>query len=257
MAIPIQTRFFLIFFWASFDISKLSRPSLFIKVTFSFLRDFTGNDIGNFNLPNLIKKKMFDKNWQFFNSDILDIPKFSEFNLPEIFIIIYLVGLILFNSFFTKFFGNIHIFNSQLFVLNIFRIIISILFISSWFYLELIYKYFFILETNISQIFNCNNLNIFFWLNFLQFDLIKIKFFISIFSTILLYFSINKNFIKQTNFFKSTKYTTGLFEYPILILFFILLSNILLTSNHLMLVYLSIIGLSLCLYALIAFDKSI
>jgi NADH-quinone oxidoreductase subunit N len=32
--------------------------------------------------------------------------------------------------------------------------------------------------------------------------------------------------------------------------------NILLSANHLILVFLSVVGLSLCLYALIAFDKN-
>ena len=216
------------------------------------------NEELTFNFTNL-NFYIYDLVFPFFENNNLQKITLSEFILPELFISIYLLGLILFNSFYVKFFGDIHNFNSQIFVLNIFRIIISVLFISSLFYLEIIHKYNFFFENSevFYWIFLNKYKNIFFWLNFIQFDLIKIKFFILISSTCLLFFNINENFISQINFFKPTKYTTGLFEYPILILFFILLSNILLTSNHLMLVYLSIVGLSLCLYALIAFDKNI
>ncbi len=105
------------------------------------------NEKLNFNFTNF-NFYIYDLVVPFFENNNLQKITLSEFILPELFISIYLLGLILFNSFYVKFFGDIHNFNSQIFVLNIFRIIISVLFISSLLYLEIIHKYNFFFENS-------------------------------------------------------------------------------------------------------------
>ena len=168
-------------------------------------------------------------------------------NTSEVFMFLWLLILLLFSSVYYKVYSNTHSFSAQEFVENLFRLVISIIFITIIFLIISItfkkpYDFFFTVE---------------FWELFLQSDLEKVKLFINLLSAILLFFfteksNLNSNWKKNPLF-----YSASLFEYPLFYLFSVFLCDVLLSSNHLFLTFLSIVGLSLCLYSLIAFDKNI
>lgn len=92
--------------------------------------------------------------------------------------------------------------------------------------------------------------------NFLHLKFYWIKTFICILAVFLLD-SYSKTIILKKKNFLLLKYTTVLFEYPIFFLLSVFMCNMLLSATHLILVFLIMIGLSLSLYALIAFDKNV
>ena len=51
--------------------------------------DYSGNKEGFFRFPKSRKISMFEYEQYFFHQSLFEVPKFFEFNLPEIFIIIY------------------------------------------------------------------------------------------------------------------------------------------------------------------------
>lgn len=176
--------------------------------------------------------------------------EFFDLFTAEIFCFFWILILIFLSSLYSKFFYQTYSYNLQELVKNLFRIILGVLIIMNFMYFRSYYL-------NLS-IWNINS-NTSIWINFLHSDLLQIKIFICFLAIFLIKFCIDD--VKINNFSNQfskmqTKYSNGLFEYPLFFLFSFLMCNILLSANHLILVFLSIVGLSLCLYALIAFDKN-
>lgn len=94
------------------------------------------------------------------------------------------------------------------------------------------------------------------WIQFFHFDFYPIRILICGLSAFL-FDSYSKTVLLKKNNKLLLKYTNVLYEYPIFFLFSVFMCNILLCSVHLILIFLTIIGISLSLYALIAFDKNI
>lgn len=215
--------FFLIFF-------SISSIILFFLKIFNQNMNIIINYKNNFN---------FEEEFQFF-----------DLFLPEIFCFFWLLTLIFFSSIYSKFFYKTHSYNLKDLIKNLFRLILSILITMSFMYLR---SYYFTETSFLPSLLSQT------WTNSLHLNLIGIKIFICFLSGCLINFSLEIRLKTPNNnhmFKTKTKYSTGLFEYPIFFLFSCLMCNILLSANHLILVFLSIVGLSLCLYALIAFDKN-
>lgn len=215
--------FFLIFF-------SISSIILFFLKIFNQNMNIIINYKNNFN---------FEEEFQFF-----------DLFLPEIFCFFWLLTLIFFSSIYSKFFYKTHSYNLKDLIKNLFRLILSILISMSFMYIR---SYYFTETSFLPSLLSQT------WTNSLHLNLIGIKIFICFLSGCLINFSLEIRLKTPNNnhmFKTKTKYSTGLFEYPIFFLFSCLMCNILLSANHLILVFLSIVGLSLCLYALIAFDKN-
>lgn len=176
--------------------------------------------------------------------------EFFDLFTAEIFCFSWILVLIFLSSLYSKLFYQTYSYNLQELVKNLFRIILGILLVMSFMYFR----------SHCINLINSNStLNTSIWINFLHLNLIQIKIFVCFLASLLIKFCIEDIWANnsQNQFLKvETKYSTGLFEYPLFFLFSFLMCNILLSANHLILVFLSIVGLSLCLYALIAFDKN-